>query len=187
VRIITGIYKGRRLLSVPDKSIRPATDRVKGSIFNALQNRLALNGARVLDLFAGSGGLGLEALSRGAGSVTFVDDSRVALDIVRKNALNLDCLDACTLVCDDAFSFVAHEPGEFDLIFADPPYASEQTGLLPGAVFGHKLLERSGFLIIEHAKRVSFDASPLYRAAVQKEFGATRITFFAHADSLEVS
>ncbi len=181
MRIITGKYKGRRLFSPRGESIRPATDRAKGSIFNSLQSRISIDGMQVLDLFAGTGSLGFEALSRGASAVTFVDDSRSALDVIERNARDLDCLDQCTVICADAFSFVEQGRGEYGLVFADPPYPYEKTTQLPAAIFGRQLLERGGFLIIEHAKRTSFEPSPLYRISAQKEFGNTRLSFFAHS------
>jgi 16S rRNA (guanine966-N2)-methyltransferase len=181
LRIITGKYKGRRLATVPDKSIRPAMDLVKGSIFNSLQSRVPMEGARVLDLFAGTGSLGFEALSRGAAAATFVDDQSAALDVIEENARNLNCLEQCTLVCADALSYARKERGEFDLVFADPPYAYAGTPGIPGAIFEHQLLGKSGFLIIEHEKRTLFDPSPLYRCSLRKEFGSTHLSFFVHA------
>jgi len=180
MRIIAGKYKGRQLVTVEDDSVRPATDRVKGSIFNSLQNRLNLHDALVLDLFAGSGSLGFEALSRGAAGIVFVDDSRSALDSIRKNAQALDCIDSCEIIHDDACSFIKHRGEQFDLIFADPPYAYEQTSLLPEFIFNHKLLKSEGFLIIEHPKPMTFESTELYHVIVRKKFGNTRITFFAY-------
>src|SRR5436309_12926687 len=87
MRIITGKFKGRVLSTVRDNSVRPATDRVKGMIFNVLQNRLRLEGAIVLDLFAGSGSLGFEALSRAADRVVFVDDRSEAIEVIGRNAV----------------------------------------------------------------------------------------------------
>src|ERR1041385_2453615 len=152
MRIITGKFKGRSLESVNDLSVRPATGRVKGAIFNMLQNRLNLMNATVLDLFAGSGSLGFEALSRGASGVVFVDESRQVLESIRSNAQALECLDMCDIIHDDALSFVWHCRDTFELIFADPPYAYTETPMLPLAIFQHKLLKSGGFLIIEHAK-----------------------------------
>lgn len=180
VRIITGKFKGRVLATVRDNSVRPATDRVKGTIFNMLQNRLGLTGANVLDLFAGSGSLGFEALSRGADRVVFVDESNEVLDVVERNAEQLNCLDACEIIQTDALSYIERITDEFDLIFADPPYAYERTAEIPPTVFRQKLLKKDGFLIIEHSKRLVLETSPLYQCAVQKEFGNTRLSFFVH-------
>jgi 16S rRNA (guanine966-N2)-methyltransferase len=187
MRIITGKYKGRILTTIRGSSVRPVTDRVKSTIYNVLQSRLNLAGARVLDLFAGSGSLGFEALSRGSASVVFVDDRREVLDGIEHNADALGCADDCVLLQTDARLFVERSQDRFDLIFADPPYAYDQTGDLPARIFGSQLLKNGGFLIIEHAKRTSFEDAGLYRLALQKEFGNTRVSFFVHASQPEVS
>jgi 16S rRNA (guanine(966)-N(2))-methyltransferase RsmD len=178
VRIITGKYKGRRLSTLNDGSVRPATDRVKGSIFNMLQNRLALGGASVLDLFAGSGSLGFEALSRGAAAVVFVDDAPDALELIEENAAMLGCVDQCQIIQADAVRYVSSAGEKFDLIFADPPYAYPGTPSIPEAVFARKLLKNGGFLIIEHSRKGSFPSSPLYTVSERREFGNTHVSFF---------
>src|SRR5438128_2458365 len=106
MRIITGKFKGRILTSVRDKSVRPATDPAKGTIFNVLQSRLRIDEGHVLDLFAGSGSLGLEALSRGASDVVFVDDRRAVLETVERNAELLECGDSCVLIQSDGMTFI---------------------------------------------------------------------------------
>jgi len=180
MRIITGIFKRRVLKTTKDVDVRPAMDRVKGTIFNMLQNRLGLHGARVLDLFAGTGSLGLEALSRGAAHVVFVDDNRRILDVIEENVEMLGCGDACDIVFDDALSYVDRAAREsFNLIFADPPYDYERTPDVLRMIFDRGLLKKDGLLIIEHAKRTVFDPAPQYKLAVQKEFGNTRLSFFA--------
>ena len=181
MRIITGKFKGRSLTTVEDMSVRPVTDRVKGSIFNMLQNRLDLRGIAVLDLFAGSGSLGFEALSRGSLRVVFVDDDHKALDAIEENAEHLDCLASCEIIQSDSFSYMGRLVGEeFSLIFADPPYAYERTPDIPAEIFQHQLLKKEGLLIIEHDRRTTFPLSPLFSMAVQREFGNTRISFFTH-------
>ncbi len=178
MRIITGKYKGRLLTTVNDNSVRPATDRVKGSIFNVLQNRLNLHGALVLDLFSGSGSLGFEALSRGAERIVFVDSSSSSLDAVEKNAEALDCLDHCELVQDDAMSFVRREQRKFQLIFADPPYAWDLVPMIPKEIVTRQLLHKQGFLIIEHSKQIEFQDTGNLSVVVRKEFGNTIVSFF---------
>ncbi len=148
-----------------------------------LQNRLGLEGARVLDLFAGSGSLAFEALSRGAARVVFVEaDHRVAA-MIEKNAEMLDVVEESEIVERDALEFIERSDQLFDLIFADPPYAYEQTPELPLLIFERKLLKKGGFLIIEHTRRTTFPDSPLYRIAAQKEFGNTRVSFFHHPET----
>jgi len=178
MRIITGKYRGRTIETVRDKSVRPATDRVKSTIFNVLQSRLALNGADVLDLFAGSGSLGLEALSRGAARSVFVDSSRHVLDLLETNAEHLGCLDDCILIQADAQAFIGKSSERFDLIFADPPYAYDGTRLLPQEIFEKGLLKKDGYLIIEHTRQTSFPESAGHGIAVTKEFGTTHVSFF---------
>ncbi|MBI1804125.1 MAG: 16S rRNA (guanine(966)-N(2))-methyltransferase RsmD [Ignavibacteriae bacterium] len=181
MRIITGKYRGRTLRTAKEIDVRPAMDRVKGAIFNMLQNRLGLGGARVLDLFAGIGSLGFEAVSRGAALVVFIDDNRRMLDVIEENAGILGCRDECEIIQDDAFSFIDRTLDEsFDLIFADPPYAYERTSEIPRKIFDRQLLKKNGFLIIEHARRTAFDPSSLYTLKVQKDFGNTRLSFFVH-------
>ena len=181
MRIITGRFKGRSLRTTKEVDVRPAMDRVKGAIFNMLQNRLGLGGARVLDLFAGIGSLGFEALSRGAAQIVFVEDNRRMLDVIEENAEILGCLEECEIVHDDALSFIERNSNQtFDLIFADPPYDFEQTPDIPRKVFEQQLLKKDGLLIIEHAKRTLFEASPRYTLAVEREFGNTRLSFFLH-------
>lgn len=145
-----------------------------------LQNRLQLEGAKVLDLFAGSGNLGFEALSRGAKEVVFVDESNDALDIVEENAESLDCLKNCQIMHDDAVTFLKRTDDQFDLIFADPPYVYEKTIEIPRMVIERKILKTGGYLIIEHTKHTKFEGSQLYKMSVQKEFGSTRVSFFVN-------
>ena len=185
MRIITGKFKGRILNTVKDNGVRPATDHVKGTIFNVLQNRLRVEGARVLDLFAGSGSLGFEALSRGADHVVFVDDRKEVLDVIERNAAMLDCVDTCEIMQSDALAFIRCEHSQYDLIFADPPYAFEDLPAIPELVFSHKLLKKEGFLIIEHSKHTTFPINNSYRVVVNKEFGNTRVNFFTHRETGE--
>ena len=98
MRIIAGTYRGRILLTVPDFSIRPTTDRVKQTVFDILSNRIDLNGVNILDLFSGSGSLGLEAISRGAMSATFIEKSPKSLAVLQKNVDTLGCGGRCTYV-----------------------------------------------------------------------------------------
>lgn len=178
MRIITGKYRGRTIETVRDKSVRPATDRVKSTIFNVLQSRLAMEGAEVLDLFAGSGSLGLEALSRGAARCVFVDSSGHVLDLLETNAEHLGCIDDCILIQADAQAFIGKTSERFDLIFADPPYAYEETGMLPQQMIDRGLLKTDGYLIIEHTKQTIFPESAGYKIAATKEFGGTNVSFF---------
>ena len=125
VRIITGSKKGRKLITLEGDATRPTSERLKGAIFSSIQ--FDIENRRVLDLFAGSGQLGFEALSRGAESVTFVDSERDAMDIVKKNARDLDFFDKAKYSVADYRNYIRKASGrdKFDLVFIDPPYEME--------------------------------------------------------------
>jgi 16S rRNA (guanine966-N2)-methyltransferase len=178
MRVISGIYRGRTLRTVRDLSVRPATDRVRQTVFDMLTNRIAFDGARVLDLFAGSGSLGIEALSRGAAHATFVENAHDAAEFIEFNLRTLGCAEAALVLETDALGFVHPGNGPFDLVFADPPYAFDRTAGIPEIVFGSGILRPGGYLLIEHAGDISFGNTPAYRAGPVKRFGRTHVTFF---------
>ncbi|WP_323778638.1 16S rRNA (guanine(966)-N(2))-methyltransferase RsmD [Leisingera sp.] len=126
MRIIAGDFRGRALAAVgkgdAGAHLRPTTDRVRESLFNVLMHTGAVSGARVLDLFAGTGALGLEALSRGAAEAVFVDDGRVSSGLIRKNITICRAEDRCSLIRRDVLKLGANPAAPFDLIFLDPPY-----------------------------------------------------------------
>ena len=150
MRVITGSAGGRRLLELEGLETRPTTDRVKEGVFSALQ--FEIEGRRVLDLFAGTGQMGIECLSRGAVSAVFVDRRKDAAQLVKKN-LNLTNLqDRARVVNGDSLAFLAGTKERFDLVFLDPPYAS---GLLEQALEaltapGFDILTPYGIIVAEH-------------------------------------
>ncbi len=184
MRVISGMYKGRILKTVKNLSVRPATDRVKQVIFDVLTNRIELDGARVLDLFAGSGSLGIEALSRGAARATFVESDREAVGYIEKNLEALACADRAHVLREDALWFVRGCRESFDVIFADPPYAFEDTATIPELVFRAGVLKPHGYLLIEHARQVQFSPTAEYATGPVKKFGRTVVTFFRHHQKL---
>ncbi|MBX2991178.1 MAG: 16S rRNA (guanine(966)-N(2))-methyltransferase RsmD [Bacteroidetes bacterium] len=180
MRVISGTYKGRILKTVKNFSVRPATDRVKQTLFDMLATRLEMDDATVLDLFAGSGGLGIEALSRGAAHVTFVEHDEEAALYIEKNLYTLGCEDRTAIVETDAVSFVRRCKDSFDLIFADPPYLFPETPELPRLILGQQMLTRNGYLLIEHTTDIQFETTELFHAGPEKRFGRTVVTFFRH-------
>ncbi len=144
MRVITGTARGRKLHEVTVKEIRPTSDMVKESIFNIIQ--FDIEGRRVLDLFAGTGQLGIEAASRGAESVTFIDKNRNALNLIRKN---LDHCELNGIVREGDSLMFLKNCSEFDLIFVDPPYES---GLYVPAIekiLEFDILSKGGIIVCE--------------------------------------
>lgn len=125
MRIITGSAKGKKLVSLEGDATRPTSERIKEAVFSSIQ--FDVEGRRVLDLFAGSGQMGLEALSRGASKATFIDLSREAMDIVKQNAKTTGFFDRSHFLVSDWRNYIRKASGreQFDLVFVDPPYAME--------------------------------------------------------------
>jgi 16S rRNA (guanine(966)-N(2))-methyltransferase RsmD len=184
MRIIAGKYRGRNLKSPPTLGTRPTSDRLRETLFNILAPRI--QGARFLDLCAGSGAVGTEALSRGAAHVTFVDRSRKMYALIETN---LDLLkigdDETELVSREALAFlgrnIRNEASAFDLIFFDPPYATDYGEVL-GYIGEHAaaLLAIDGVLIVEHDKKkeLAEEFGNLKRYRVVKQ-GDSQLSFYA--------
>ena len=148
MRVITGTARGRRLKELEGSDTRPTTDKVKESLFNILQ--FELEGRRVLDLFAGTGQLGIEALSRGAAHCTFVERRSDAVRLVRENLKVTDLTEQARVVQGDALEFLAGCREKFDIILLDPPY---EAGLLEPAlerIAGFDILSPHGIIVAEH-------------------------------------
>lgn len=122
MRVITGFAKGRKLRTLSGEDVRPTTDRVKEALFSIIQ--FEIEGRRVLDLFAGSGQLGIEALSRGAASAVFVDSSRDSIEVVRENLKTTQLAQSAQVMQMDSLAFLAGQCGPFDLALLDPPYGA---------------------------------------------------------------
>ena len=145
MRVITGTARGRRLITLEGTDTRPTTDRVKEALFSIIQ--FEIEGRRVLDLFAGSGQLGIEALSRGAKAAVFVDGSKKAAEVVKKNLETVSFSKAASVVCGDALAFLKTRSEKFDIAFLDPPYS---TGLLQKALaLLPAIMNKSGVIICE--------------------------------------
>ncbi len=176
MRIISGTAKGHPL-KVPKEVSRPTTDRVRESVFGVLMP--VLGGARVLDLFAGSGALGIEALSRGASECVFVEKNRGACRVIEENLAKTGL--EGMVVMREVESFLRSETRKFDLIFADPPYA---TGLVDPAgdlvEFGGwgDLLEEGGYLILESEARGELLVPVGLELVQEKEYGRSRIGIY---------
>jgi 16S rRNA (guanine966-N2)-methyltransferase len=122
MRVVAGSARGRKIIAPPGLDVRPTLDRVRQAIFNALDARGAVEDARVIDVFAGSGALGIEALSRGAERVTFVEHDRKSLTCIKENLESLGFMEQATIVRSDVVAWSAWKVPEADLILVDPPY-----------------------------------------------------------------
>jgi 16S rRNA (guanine966-N2)-methyltransferase len=181
MRVIAGKYRGRKLKSPPSIQTRPTSDRLRETLFNILAPRI--EGARFLDLCAGTGAVGVEALSRGAARVIFVDRSRKMSALVAANIESLEATDATEIVASEALEFlrrhIKHQAESFDIIFFDPPYAEDYEAVL--AFIGEhaaEILRADGIVIVEHhKKRLLSDDPPLKRYRELKQ-GDSILSFF---------
>ena len=181
MRIISGKYKGN-LVSFSADHIRPTTDRVKESLFNILQGQI--EGAKVLDLFSGTGSLGIECLSRGASEVLFIEKNSKSLRILRENLQKLKVDDPFSIVQKDVISFLKSYSGPgFDLIFADPPFTEEMADevmeSLSKTLPSSRVILRDTIICIESGRRekIGEDYPHLFRYD-QREFGDKFLSFF---------
>lgn len=175
MRIIAGTYRGRILASPRDRTVRPTTDRAKQTIFDILTNRIDFEGLHVLDLFAGTGSLGLESISRGAASVTFVDSSRDVQALLKKNVTALRCEDRCTLYQADVFWYLKNTQAKYDVVFADPPYRLEKIGTIPAALHESGVLKQDAFVVMEHSRESTIALDENVYAILRKPFGQTTV------------
>ena len=159
--------------------MRPTSDKVKQALFNILGDRV--DGAAFLDLFAGAGGIGIEALSRGAGLAVFVDASRESLNIVKQNIDQMDVGDRAKAVLAKAETFLKKSSGSFDIVFLDPPYAEEMQPLLD-LIAGAGILKPDSIVVAEHFKKQpspqNAGALSLYREA---RYGDTVLAFYTQS------
>ena len=176
MRIISGEKKGTRLFSLKKRKIRPTSDKVKGAIFNILSS---VEDKKILDLFAGSGALGIEALSRGAEQVVFVDSSFASLDLVRKNLEKLGLKDKGMLLKKDVLRFLKDKfEGRFDLILADPPYGKGLCQKILEILAEKDYLNADGILVIEHHKKEKIEKVENLILLQEKKYGDTVVSFF---------
>lgn len=175
MRVITGTARGKKLKEPSDYSIRPTTDKVKESIFNILQ--FDIEGRKVLDLFAGTGQLGIECLSRGADSVVFVDQSREAVSIVKENLKN--CGFEARVVQDDSISFLSRG-GKYDIILIDPPYASGLVDKALQIINSVDILSEGGIIMCETAREKPMPdmISPYFRIK-EYTYGKVKLTTYS--------
>ena len=180
MRVIAGKARGIRLQAPKGQRVRPTLDRVRESLFNILGPRLP--GARFLDLFAGTGANGIEALSRGAEHCAFVDDDVRSLRIIRANLETVRLAQAAEVFrysLPSGLARVGAEPG-YDIVFADPPYDFKKYDALLDGLSQHHLLQGGGIVVIEHDAQTALpDGCGPLRLDRQTRYGDTRLSFYA--------
>ena len=176
MRVITGSARGRRLKELTGMETRPTTDKVKESLFSIIQ--FDIEGRRVLDLFAGTGQLGIEALSRGAASAVFIDRRADAVRLVKDNLELCGLSDRASVRCGDAMSYL--RSGEkFDLIFLDPPYAAGLLGPALEEIARVDICREHGLLVAESALETALPAlAPPYTLYREYRYGKIKLTVY---------
>jgi 16S rRNA (guanine966-N2)-methyltransferase len=175
MRIVSGNFRGRRFQLPNNLKARPTTDFAKENLFNILNNRLDFEELKVLDLFAGTGSIGFEFLSRDAASVTFVEQYAPHVQFIRDVAQKLK-VSNFSVIAGDVYRFIKTSPARFDLIFADAPYSDPKMDSIPDRIFGSLLLAENGLLIVEHGKTTDFSQHPLFFE--QRVYGSVHFSFF---------
>ncbi len=175
MRIISGKYGGRRLSPPKNITARPTTDFAKESLFNLLNNRMDLEGIDMLDLFAGTGGIGIECVSRGAREVTAVEIAHVQQNWIIACCKQLGIRNL-SVIRGDVFKFLNACRTKYDLIFADPPYALEALPTLPDCILTQDILKPEGWLVIEHGKDTDFTSHPNH--VETRTYGSVHFSFF---------
>lgn len=175
MRVVAGALGGRRLVTPGGTSTRPTTDRVREAIFNSLGSAGVLEGAVVADLFAGSGAIGIEALSRGAGHCVFVERDRAALRALNDNLDALDLRDRSKVLASDSMSVAVTI--DADIVFADPPYDFDAWHDLLGRLTADLVVAESGSTVT---------ALPGWNVVREKKYGRSRVTFLERSVDTDV-
>jgi len=179
MRIIAGTARGRTLIAPKGRSTRPTQDYVRESLFNIIQRDVP--DAVVLDLFAGSGALALEALSRGAAQAAMVDRSRQAIDCIRRNTEALGFTERANILQGDwrsAIERLSNTQNRFDLVFLDPPYDLVLYAGITELLRTDKLLAQGALIVIEHQRNASLELSPFFLLRDIRTYGDTAIHLF---------
>jgi 16S rRNA (guanine(966)-N(2))-methyltransferase RsmD len=175
MRIISGKYKGRRISAPNNITARPTTDFAKEGLFNLLNNRIDFEGIDVLDLFAGTGSISIEFVSRDCKSVISIEQNERHCSFIRKICSELKITNL-SLLKTDVFKFIGSCHTQFDMIFADPPYELEKIAEIPDLIFSHKLLKTDGLFVLEHSAKHSFESHPHF--VDHRHYGNVNFSFF---------
>ena len=187
MRVIAGEAKGRKLHAPTGRAVRPSAARMRESAFGILDHRDAIAGARVLDLFAGTGALGIEALSRGARSLVAVEQSRQAAATLRRNLQACGLMDRAEVIVQPITRVLArlgHAGGVFDLVLIDPPYRSGLVQPTLESLIALELVAPGGWVLVEHARDESVEPVGVLERTLVRHYGSTAISLLSsgHAE-----
>ncbi len=179
MRVITGSAKGRKLITLEGEDIRPTAAKVKGAIFNSIQ--FDIEGRNILDMFAGAGQLGIEALSRGAAKAVFVDLSREAIKVINDNLEHCKLKDNASVFNGDGLSYIKTTREKFDIIFIDPPY---RNGLAQKALsLAVNVINDGGIIVCEtDIKEELPETAGNYTIAKQDNYSKTKLTIYRYSE-----
>ena len=183
MRIITGNFKGKKILEPKDKATRPLKDLTKESIFNIILHsskfKILLENSNILDLFSGTGSFGLECLSRGAKKVIFVENYHDVLSVLKKNISNMRYEDNSSIIEKDVFSQLKLESlnTKFNIIFLDPPYKEKKISLLLRKIKESNILNNEAVIIIHRQKKNKDDLPDDFKILEEKTYGISKIIF----------
>ncbi len=176
MRIVGGIFGGRRFSPPARIPARPTTEVAKEGLFNMLNNSIDLEGITTLDIFGGTGSITYELASRGAAHLTLVERDPLTIDFIKKTAKELGITDKLNIIRGDVFKFLKQSTEQYNFIFAGPPYALLNIDDLPLLVFEKKMLLPGGTFVLEHTPRNDYKNHP--RFTRMKNYGTTVFTFF---------
>ena len=179
MRVISGKRRGAKLIAPEGMNTRPTTDRIKETLFNMIQ--FDLPGCQFLDLFSGSGGIGIEAISRGAQQAVFIDKDPAAFQCIKKNLEKTTLQDQAIVYNIDVYSGIKKlvaEGKRFDIIFLDPPYALPDTKDILAFIGSHDLLKDDGYLILEQGTDQAIDKIEGLKLIKEKQYKTTTMSFF---------
>lgn len=176
MRVISGIYKRKRFDVPRSFKARPTTDFAKENLFNVLYAYIDFeDNVQALDLFAGTGSISIELVSRGCQKVVSVEKDRQHFAFIKKVMEEVKT-DRCLPICGDVFKFISRTSETFDFIFADPPYALKELGQIPDLVFQYGLLKEDGLFVLEHGRDYNFSDHPHF--VEHREYGSVNFSFF---------
>lgn len=182
MRVISGMRRGHKLYGFEGRDIRPTTDRVKESIFNLIQSCVYIPSAYVLDMFSGSGALAMEAISRGAEKCVCIDIDSDAVELIKKNALDLHFTDKCEILCMSCFDYVASCRTAFGLIFLDPPYNKGYVEKVLIALEKSQAVSDDTIIVLESDDTDFRGEIPGLAVIKQRKYGRTYITVYKRAE-----